>query len=184
MLTAVLACVVGQGVPAIAQASYDDHAVSGSLTRALSVDCAHCHDDSKRATHAVAQRMMTMVAEINRRLESGRGGRVTCWTCHAGERVPSRIPRVAWEKTLAAWPAGAPDAAENVKLTMAVYSASVGRTCAGCHDAERQWRATDEATEVVALMNSFFPVMEKYLPAGARTQCFMCHKGRPHPHRD
>jgi hypothetical protein len=67
---------------------------------------------------------------------------------------------------------------------MAVYAASVGRTCAGCHDADGAGPATAEAAALVKTMNSLFDVMPKYLPPTARTQCFMCHKGRPHPQQN
>ncbi len=125
--------------------------------------------------------MMTMVDEINTTTLAPLGGRISCWTCHAGQLAPARLPLDAWEKVLASWPSGATSAAGEVRLRMAVYTASTGRTCAGCHEDGGAGRATEEAAALVTVMSSLFPVMEKYLPAQARTQCFMCHKGRPHP---
>ena len=167
-------------------AQYDDHAASGSLNRALGVQCTHCHLTPQPAKPeppalAVARRMIAMVDEINGKTLAPISGRVSCWTCHAGQVVPSRLPREAWERVLAAWPAGSPPTSDAVKLTMSVYTASTGRTCAGCHETGGIGRATEEAEELVMVMSSLFPVMEKYLPAQALTQCFMCHKGRPHP---
>ena len=123
--------------------------------------------------------MLDMVAALNAGLASV-PGRVTCWTCHAGARVPRRIERARWAQVLADWPSELA-ASDEVKLTMAVYTASVGRRCAGCHDEDGMGAATEEAVHLVRTMNQLFPVMEKFLPATARTQCFMCHKGRPHP---
>jgi hypothetical protein len=125
--------------------------------------------------------MIAMVEEINTTTLAPVSGRISCWTCHAGQLVPSRLPRDAWEKVLAAWPAGSPPTSDDVKLSMSVYTASVGRTCAGCHEDGGTGPATAEAEELVKVMTGLFPVMERYLPAEAITQCFMCHKGRPHP---
>lgn len=161
-----------------------DHATSRALNRALGVECSYCHapsgSSSERPARATARRMMAMVTTLNERLAS-LGGRVTCWTCHAGARVPSRIERAAWEQILAEWPKNAAATSEEVKTTMAVYTASVGRTCAGCHEAEGRGPATEEAVTLVRTMNDLFTVMKEYLPSTARPQCFMCHKGRPHP---
>ena len=122
-----------------------------------------------------------MVEEINTKTLATISGRISCWTCHSGQLVPSQLARASWEKVLAAWPAGSPPASDDVKMTMAVYTASVGRTCAGCHETGGIGPATEEARELVKVMTSLFPVMQRHLPAQARTQCFMCHKGRPHP---
>lgn len=184
MVGRIVLCVVLAGGATSAQ--YDDHAASRAFNRALGVDCAHCHaeplaGEAERAALAIARRMIAMVEEINTRSLAAIGGRVSCWTCHAGQVVPSRLPGDAWEKVLAAWPASAPPASVAVKRTMAVYTASTGRTCAGCHENGGTGPATDEAETLVNVMTGLFPVMDKYLPARARTQCFMCHKGRPHP---
>jgi hypothetical protein len=170
----------------VVAAQYDEHATSRSLNRALGVECTHCHVDPAAGgpeppARGSARRMIAMVEEINTTTLAPVSGRVSCWTCHAGQRVPSRLPRDAWEKVLGQWPAGAPPTAEHVKLTMAAYTASVGRTCAGCHEDGGIGRASAEAEELVKVMTGLFPVMKKYLPPQATTECFMCHKGRPHP---
>jgi len=183
MMARILLCVILGGVHTLAQ--YDDHATSRSLNRALGVECTHCHLDrptgAGRPALGTARRMIAMVEEINTKTLATISGRISCWTCHAGQLVPSRLPRGAWEKVLAAWPEGSPPTSDDVKRSMSVYTASVGRTCAGCHDNGGIGRATEEAEALVNVMTSLFPVMEKYLPSEAVTQCFMCHKGRPHP---
>ena len=167
-------------------AQYEGHDTSRALNVALGVECSHCHVDGQwavadRPAHATATRMMRMVGEVNAVLSS-RGATVTCWSCHAGARVPARLPRQAWEKVRAAWPSALPATPDDVKLRMAVYTASTGRTCVGCHE-DGTGPATEEAVSLVKVMNSLFPVLEKHLPERAVTQCFMCHKGRPHPER-
>jgi hypothetical protein len=159
-----------------------DHADSREFNRALGVECTFCHSsssDGDAAARATARRMIAMVRALNERLGE-LGGRVTCWTCHGGQRVPARIERARWEQVLADWPANVA-ASDTVKMTMAVYTASVGRRCAGCHDDGGAGRATDEAVHLVQTMSSLFPLMKTYVPETAVTQCFMCHKGRPHP---
>jgi hypothetical protein len=170
----------------VTSAQYDNHPTSRSLNLALGVECVHCHAESpsagaERPALAIARRMIAMVEEINTRTLAGISGRISCWTCHAGQLVPSRLPRDSWEKVLASWPASSPSVSDEVKLTMSVYTASVGRTCAGCHETGGTGPATDEARDLVKVMTGLFPVLQKHLPAQARTQCFMCHKGRPHP---
>ena len=158
------------------------HASSGEFNRALGVECGFCHVPAGAATppaRATARRMIEMVSALNERLQP-LGGRVTCWTCHAGARVPVRLERPQWERVLAEWPASLARTSKDVKLTMSVYSASVGRRCAGCHE-DGTGPAAEEAVHLVETMTSLFAVMEKFMPPTARSECFMCHKGRPHP---
>jgi hypothetical protein len=181
-LSLIIACLLHGTRDIRAQAS--DHAASGELNRALGVECVFCHGPAGAAaeapSRATARRMMAMVTALNEQLAST-GGRVTCWTCHAGARVPAGIERSAWERVRAAWPQAAAPATEPVKRTMAIYTASVGRTCAGCHDGDGLGPASEEAVTLVRAMNGLFPIMEKFLPSPDRAQCFLCHKGRPHP---
>jgi hypothetical protein len=169
---------------AVGTAQQADHASSGALNRALGVECAFCHvpggSIGQPQPLATARGMFAMVEALNAQLAPV-GGHITCWTCHAGSRIPSRIEQSAWQKVLTAWPKTAAPASEDVRLTMAVYTASVGRTCAGCHEGDSTGPVTQEAAEKVRIMNSLFPTMKEFLPSTARTQCFMCHKGRPHP---
>jgi len=71
--------------------------VMGFFTRALGVNCNHCHvdgdfpSDSKPAKQT-ARRMYEMVNAINRNSFSGSAD-VTCWTCHRGSLKPESSPR-------------------------------------------------------------------------------------------
>jgi len=79
--------------------SVDDFiAAMGVMTAALGYDCADCHvgAGSDKADFTVdtipqkrtARRMVEMVAAINRTNFAGQQ-RVTCWTCHHGQEIPT-----------------------------------------------------------------------------------------------
>ena len=79
--------------------STDDFiAAMGVITAALGYDCADCHvgAGSDKADFVIdtipqkrtARRMIEMVATINRTNFAG-VQRVTCWTCHHGQEVPT-----------------------------------------------------------------------------------------------
>ena len=74
-------------------------------SRALGVECTHCHvegswRDASRPTFDFARRMARMVDGLNAGPLRD-VGQITCWTCHRGRAVPARLPRAAWEKILA-----------------------------------------------------------------------------------
>ena len=63
---------------------------------------------------------------------------------------------------------------------MAVYTATLGTECDHCHTAD--WKdGSKPQMQTVKTMGALFQEFPKYMPAGARTQCYMCHKGSPHP---
>jgi hypothetical protein len=160
-----------------------EHIQTGIFNRSLGVECTHCHvqnqwnDDSKPA-FGTARNMLRMVDVLNARLDAA--GRISCITCHGGELRPSRQPRAALDEHLARWPAELADAPENRRVTMASYAIALGVTCDHCHTADWAARIKDPIKKV-ALMNSLFDEFPKYMPATARTQCFMCHKGATKP---
>jgi len=80
-----------QGTPADSF-SQGMHLISGSL----GVNCEYCHverdfvsDDIKKKD--VARSMITMTADLNRRLFKG-GPIITCFTCHQGSAIPRNTP--------------------------------------------------------------------------------------------
>lgn len=158
-----------------------------AFAQALGVECAHCHvadewKDASKPTYATAQKMSEMVRELNANQLAGTKG-VDCWTCHGGATRPSRLPIAAWQAIQNEWPASLPDSSDQLKLAMSVYSASLGVGCEHCHDA-RDWKSTTRsAFGMVAKMSAMFDVFPKFMPANARTQCFMCHKGATSPSR-
>jgi hypothetical protein len=161
------------------------HSQSKSFNRALAVGCTHCHvegqwrDPSKRP-FAIAMKMQQMVDVVNAKLEDRSG--ISCVTCHGGQLRPVRQPREALDAQLARWPADLAAAPDQLKITMAVYNVALGVGCDHCHTSDWADRSK-EAIRVVPLMNSLFQEFPKYMPAGARTQCFMCHKGSIRPAR-
>jgi hypothetical protein len=107
-------------------------------------------------------------------------GEVACWTCHRGEIRPSRLPRAALDAELAKWPAELASAPDSVRLAMGVYNVTLGVSCDHCHTAN--WKeSTKGPMKLVPKMASMFDVFPKYMPATARTQCYMCHKGSTKP---
>jgi Photosynthetic reaction centre cytochrome C subunit len=151
---------------------------------ALGVECTFCHvegdwKDGSKAPFKTAAAMWQMVQTLNSEQLANTGG-VTCVTCHAGRLMPSRIPPEKWQAVADHWPASA---AENMKLTMSVYSASLGVGCDHCHD-PADWKSTVKPQfAVTRRMVAMFDVFPRFMPPGARTQCYMCHKGNKQPIR-
>ena len=78
-----------------------EHATSRSYNRALGVECSHCHSmekfaDESKPTFDFARRMERMVHGLSDGPLQDLGG-VTCWGCHRGHAIPSRLPREKWE---------------------------------------------------------------------------------------
>ena len=95
-----------------------------AFNRALGVECVACHvqdkwDDERKPQFATARKMFQMVKYLNENQLAGTSG-VTCWTCHAGQTKPSRLPRPLLDAELARWPAELASGPDNVKLTMTV----------------------------------------------------------------
>src|SRR5688572_33490966 len=66
-------------------------------SRALGVQCAHCHvdgawTDASKPVFEFAQRMHRMVAALNGELLKDVEA-ITCWTCHRGRSIPARLQR-------------------------------------------------------------------------------------------
>ena len=170
-------------IVALQTSSADTAARMEFFNQALGVGCAHCHvandwSSAEKPQFSIARNMMRMVDVVNERL---RGiGSVSCRTCHAGQITPSRLPRADMDAVLAKWPAEIANAPDAVKNTMAVYTATLATGCDHCHTAT--WSDRSKPTmKTVKVMGSLFEEFPKYMPATARTQCYMCHKGTAHP---
>ena len=182
----VIASTLGLATGAAAQ---DD--VQGRMqawSKALGVDCAHCHvadqwTDASKPTFAFAQRMDRMLSALN--VDTLKDvGAISCWTCHRGRAVPARLPRATWEAIRADHLAefeGSPDRA----ITMSVYAASLGVDCSHCHETDRTLN-TRPPKAMVPKMLSIFEEIPKHFDKAQRmptTQCFMCHQGKTKPER-
>lgn len=183
-LLAVIATVSGiDGNAAQTSMPAETRARMEFFNRALGVECVHCHTDGKwtdetKAQFGIARNMTRMVLAVNERLV--KPDRVSCWTCHRGQVQPSRQPRPLLDAELERWPAELAKAPENLKLTMSVYNVALGVTCDHCHTPD--WKSTDKAPmKLVKTMNGLFEIFPPLMPATARTQCFMCHKGSTSP---
>jgi hypothetical protein len=155
-------------------------------SKALGVECTHCHvdgqwADASKPTFAFAQRMMRMVDGLNAGVMKDLGG-VTCWTCHRGRSIPARLARETWEKIRAEHLAefGGPNRA----IAMSVYAASLGVDCSHCHETDRKAN-TKAPKAMVPKMLAIFEEIPKYFDETRKpvTQCYMCHQGKTKPER-
>jgi hypothetical protein len=149
---------------------------------ALGVDCSFCHADNDwtddtKPQWAIARNMELMVATLNAEQLAQTSG-VQCATCHDGHTRPARLPPERWQAFAARWPS---TAGEDQKLTMSVYSASLGVECEYCHDPSDWKSPAKPAFATAQRMIAMFEVFPKFMPPTARTQCYMCHKGMRRP---
>jgi hypothetical protein len=155
---------------------------------ALGVECTFCHVPDKWGAEdkpqlATARGMLRMVEGIGGGLLKDRGG-LTCWTCHRGQQKPSRFPGAELNAELAKWPSSLSGANDSLKLTMTVYTRSLGVTCEFCHVPGDWTNQTKPPMRTVPTMLEIFDELPKYSPAAAnRSQCWMCHKGTRSPER-
>ena len=163
------------------------NSIMRAFNRALGVECVACHvqdkwDDESKPQFAIARKMFQMMKALNENQLAGTGG-VSCWSCHAGQNKPSRLPRPLLDQELARWPTELASTPESLKLTMSVYNVTLHVDCNYCH-VPSDWKSSDKiAYKMVSRMNSMFRVFPQYMPATARTQCWMCHKGSTEPKR-
>jgi photosynthetic reaction center cytochrome c subunit len=171
-----------KGVPA-----KNVNGIMRAFNRALGVQCDACHvrgewDNESKAQFGIARKMLQMVKSLNQTQLAGTRG-VSCWTCHAAHSQPSRLPRPELDDELAKWPTELANSSQTLKITMSVYNLSLHVNCDFCH-LPNDWKSADKpAYKMVARMNSMFKVFPQYMPATARTQCWMCHKGSTEPKR-
>src|SRR3954467_11803776 len=93
----------GQAAPA-APLSPDVRTAMEEINRSLGVECTHCHvpdqwSDASKPPFGIAKNMIAMVTAVNAQLADL--GQVSCWTCHAGQVKPSRLPGARLDEELA-----------------------------------------------------------------------------------
>jgi hypothetical protein len=156
-------------------------------SKALGVECAHCHVDSNvtdasKPNFDFAQRMNRMVAALN----AGplkEAATISCWTCHRGQAIPPRLAREAWEKIRADHIAEFADR-PNRAIAMSVYAASLGVECSHCHEPDRALNTKPTKALVKEKMLPIFEEIPKHFDKAVRmpsTQCYMCHQGKVKP---
>jgi Photosynthetic reaction centre cytochrome C subunit len=157
-------------------------------SRALGVECTHCHvdgawTDPSKPVFEFAQRMNRMVSALNAGpLENV--AIISCWTCHRGRSIPARLPRESWEKIRAEHISEFEDR-PNRAIAMSVYAASLGVDCAHCHESDRALNTKPQKALVREQMLPIFEEIPKHFSKERMpvTQCFMCHQGRTRPER-
>ena len=172
--------------PAVAQDAVQ--ARMAEWSKALGVECAHCHvpdrwADQSKPTFEFAQRMSRMLAALNAGPLKEVGG-ATCWTCHRGRTIPGRLARESWEKIRADHLTEFADR-PNRAIAMSVYAASLGVECSHCHETDRSLN-TKRPKSIVPTMLTIFEEIPKHFDKAVRapvTQCYMCHQGKVKPER-
>lgn len=185
----IVACAGGFSRAAQAPPRVDGHGSYklDDFNRWLGVECSHCHvpdkwtDDSKPGK-VMARKMIGMMPIVNGKLKGV--GETTCWSCHRGQLKQPQLPREALDAELTRWPTPIANTNQAIKLQMAMYSASTGLRCAQCHDPTDWKRKDTDKIKMVPRMQGVFGVIQPFMPAGSRTQCFTCHKGTSKPEKN
>ena len=158
-------------------------------SRALGVQCVHCHVEgdftsADKPTFEFARRMSKMVDGLSEGRLQAFGG-ITCWTCHRGRTRPARLARESWEPIAAREAAVFVGPREKRSLAMSVYSASLGVECSHCHDPADWASAAKPAHATVKTMAGLFEELPTYFTKERMPlfQCFMCHQGARTPQR-
>ncbi len=184
-IAAWVMCFAASAAPA---AQTDVQSRMDAWSKALGVECVHCHvagqwADASKPTFDFARRMSRMLDALNAGPVKDLGG-ISCRTCHRGRAVPARVPPEAWE-TIRADHADEFAAAPNRAIAMSVYAASLGVDCSHCHEADRALN-TKAPKAMVARMLPIFDEIPKHFDKAVRmprTQCYMCHQGNVSPER-
>jgi hypothetical protein len=184
MRDAVVVLVLLLGSQATSPAQTTGDARMQAWSKALGVECTHCHiqdqwADASKPTFEFAQRMSAMLAALNAGPLKD-VGEISCWTCHRGRSIPARLPRASWEKIRDDHQAELAN-----RPTHAVYPASLGVDCSHCHEPDRALN-TRAPKAMVAKMMPIFEEIPKHFDKARRapvTQCYMCHQGKTRPER-
>jgi formate-dependent nitrite reductase cytochrome c552 subunit len=175
--------------PTLALAQDTVDARMQSWSKALGVECTHCHipdawQDGSKPAFDFAARMARMVAALNSGPLSGLEP-ITCVTCHRGRATPARLARESWEKIRDEHAAEFEDR-PNRAIAMSVYAASLGVDCSHCHESDRSLNTKPGKALVREKMLPIFEEIPKHFDKAVRmpqTQCFMCHQGGTKPAR-
>src|SRR5262245_9530414 len=179
--------ILGIGATAAAPATAQVDTRMRAWSKALGVECAHCHvpdrwTDGSKPTFEFAQRMNRMVTALNAGPLSG-VAEISCWTCHRGRTIPARLPRDAWEQIRAGHASEFADQPDRA-IAMSVYAASLGVDCSHCHETDRSLNTKTTKALVKEKMLPIFEEIPKHFDKAQRlpqTQCYMCHQGKIKP---
>jgi len=130
---------------------------------------------------------------------------IGCWTCHRGQPKPASMPpdlvsNPAWPADLKLTPEKQALPAEvvyqNIQIfrgmnagrmpaAMAVFTASLGITCADCH-VEGDWKSDAKPKKQTArqMMTMSRAASKEYFPQASTFSCWTCHRGTVNPERN
>jgi hypothetical protein len=174
--------------PSLARAQDEVQARMQEWSKALGVECSHCHVDDQWSlpympTFDLAYRMSKMVAELNAGPLKSMGG-VTCNTCHQGKVTPIQITREQWEAAAKPYEA-AFNGDNSLALQMGVFTASLGAPCSHCHYPQN-WGSDDKPQKGIGRrMRGMVGGVNKHF-AGVKNpeiSCMSCHQGKLKPGR-
>ena len=172
-----------------ASAQDDVQARMQAWSKALGVECTHCHlednwQDASKPTFEFSGRMSRMLTALNAGPLKDVAA-ITCWTCHRGRAIPARLAREEWEKIRADHIAEFADR-PNRAIAMSVYASSLGVDCSHCHESDRALNTKPGKAIVREKMLPIFEEIPQHFDKAVRmpsTQCYMCHQGRIKPER-
>jgi hypothetical protein len=156
--------------------------IMSEWSRALGVKCEHCHvgeefENASLDKHAVSKRMSRMATAVSASHLKAEGG-VTCWSCHRGRAVPKGLPGDAVDAARKTWPEDLDFVDEDRKLTMTVYTVSLGVTCEHCHAVPKWADRSKPQNGAARRMATLFDEFPKHVPdLAGKMQCYSCHQG-------
>lgn len=183
----ILACALTTSVATL-RAQDDVQARMQEWSKALGVECTHCHLDGQWSlgylpTFDLAYRMKTMVDDLNAGALKQYGG-ITCNTCHQGTLIPPKVTQAQWERDAKRY-AAAFNGDSSLALQMGVFTAALGVGCSYCHD-PNNWGWDDSPMKAAARrMRGMMGGLNKHF-AGVKNPeigCMACHQGKIKPGR-
>jgi len=174
--------------PAPVHAQDEVQARMQEWSKALGVECSHCHIDDQwdlayLPTFDMAFRMQRMVNDLNAGALKAYGG-ITCRTCHKGSISPPKITQAQWERDAKRYEA-AFNGDSSLALQMGVFTASLGSGCSLCHD-PNDWPSDANPMKAVGRrMRGMVGAINKHF-AGVKNPeigCMTCHQGALKPER-
>lgn len=184
----VVGVVAGLLLGSRAQAQEEVQARMQEWSKALGVECSHCHIEDQWSlpympTFDLAFRMSKMVDELNAGPLKSMGG-VTCNTCHQGRLAPPKITREEWEAAAKPYEA-AFDGDNSLALQMGVFTAALGTPCSHCHDPQNWGSDAKPEKGIGRRMRGMVGGINKHF-AGVKNpeiSCMSCHQGKLKPGR-
>lgn len=179
-----------------------------SMEANIGKKCFFCHVEDHfelddKDAKLTARQMMRMVSMVDADTFGGEA-RVTCYTCHRGERAPEKLPEKLVVKPPttplpqlseadAAKPAG--EVFKNIQLlkqvpagklpqVMTTFAGSLGVECSFCH-VEGNYASDDKKEKKFArtMMRLTGKIDKDYFEGTSPVGCWTCHRGAQEPAR-